>query len=93
MRRSVTDQIPKEAWRKLDEPAMIDRPNLDHYVFCKVVDEDGVVLNNHKGLQIDLSEENEDEDPDREYEYGMVLFVRYYVVRDLIAEGKIDLLM
>ena len=95
MRRSVTDQIPKEAWRKLDEPSMIDRPNLDHYVFCKVIDEEGVVLDNHKSLQIDLSEEydDEEEDPKCHYDAGSFLFVRYDVVREFISEGKVDLLM
>ncbi len=95
MRRSVTDQIPKEAWRKLDEPSMIDRPNLDHYVFCKVIDEEGVVLDNHKGLQIDLSEEydDEEEEPECHYDTGSFLFVRYDVVREFISEGKVDLLM
>lgn len=93
MRRSVTDQIPKEAWRKLDEPSMIDRPNLDHFVFCKVVDEEGVVLDNHNGLQIDMSEDTEEDEPERHYDSGKFLFVRYGVVRDLISEGKVDLLM
>ena len=93
MRRSVTDQIPKEAWRKLDEPDMIDRPSLDKYVFCKVVFKDGVVINNHKGIEIDQDEEFNGVEPERHYDCGSCLFARYGVVQDLVAEGKVDLLM
>ncbi len=94
MRRSVTDQIPREAYRKLDLPYMIDRPNLNYYVFCKVIDEEGVVLDNHKGLDIESNDdENENEEPNEHFGYGSYVFVRYGVVQDLISEGKVDLLM
>jgi len=90
MRRSVLDYIPKDLWKKLDEPEMIDRPNIDNYVFCEVVHEEGVVINNHKGLEIDEEEETE---PERHYDAGSFLFARYAVIRDLVFEGKIELLM
>jgi len=94
MRRSVTDHIPKEAWRKLDEPSMIERPNLDAYVFCYVVDEDGVVINNHEGIDIDDEEELEDgPDPEERYDSGAYLFVRYGLIRNFILEGRVELLM
>ncbi len=78
MRRSVTDHIPKEGWRKLNEPSMIERPSHDSYVFCKVV-RDGVdIYDNGQEVRYDL---------------GSCLFARYGVVRDLVSEGKVDLLM
>jgi hypothetical protein len=93
MCRSVTDHIPKEAWRKLDEPSMIERPNLNNYVFCEVVHEEGVVIDNHKGMDIDQDEELNGVEPERHYDPGSYLFARYGVVRDLVSEGKVDLLM
>ena len=93
MRRSVTDHIPKDAWKKLDEADMIDRPNFDNYVFCKVVHKDGVVINNHKGIEIDQDEETNGVEPERHYDSGSCLFARYGVVQDLVAEGKVDLLI
>ena len=67
MQRSVTDHLPKEAWKKLDDPEMIDRPNLDTYVFCKVVDDEGVIIDNHLGL--DISAEEEEDGAVREQEF------------------------
>ncbi len=97
MRRSVLDQIPKDLWKKLDEPHMIERPNLDNYVFCEVVHEEGVVINNHRGIEVE--EDNDEElngmgvEPERHYDAGSFLFARYAVIRDLVFEGKIELLM
>jgi hypothetical protein len=47
LRRTVLDYLPKDAWKKLDEEEMIDSPNLDQFVFCKVlerveIDMDGI---------------------------------------------------
>jgi hypothetical protein len=93
MRRSVLDQIPKDAWKKLDEPDMIDRPDLGAYVFCKIIDEDGVWIDNHKGIDVDQDEEQNGEEHERHYDHGTVLFARYGAIRDFVMEGKIDLLM
>jgi DNA replication complex GINS protein SLD5 C-terminus len=38
--RTVLDYIPKEAWRKLDNPEMIDKPDFNRFVFCKVLKND-----------------------------------------------------
>jgi len=92
MCRSVTDHIPKEGWKKLNEPSMIDRPNLDNYVFCRVAHEDGVIINDYKGTGIEIDDANEDE-PYPHYGVGSCLFVRYGAIRDLVSEGKIDLIM
>jgi len=94
MQRSVTDHLPKEAWKKMDEPEMIERPNLDEYVFCRVV-ADEVTLNNETNMNI---EDDDDEDfqggavTDETFQKGSQLFVRYAVIRSLVLEGKVDLM-
>lgn len=102
MQRSVTDNITKDAWKKLDEPEMIERPNLDSYVFCRVL-VDEVTLNNQIGMEeIGLGGAGEDEDEEggaggltqeETFPSGSQLFVRYAVIRELILEGKVELLM
>lgn len=91
--RTVTDHLRKEAWKKLDEPEMIDRPNLDTFVFCKVVDKEGIVVDNWEGLTINAEEEDEDDLRRQDFSTGAHIFVRYRVVRELVQEGKVDLLM
>lgn len=93
MERTVTDHLKKGAWKQLDAPEMIDRPNLDTYVFCNVLEEGGVIVNNNVGL--DLSEEVEEDGGGRQqhFDKGSHIFVRYQVVRDLVSEGKVELLM
>lgn len=91
-RRTVLDHLPKEAWKKLDEPEMIDSPNLDDFVFCRALET----------VQIDASdggedgEENEEEDGGdlvQEFQAGASLIAMYGTVRDLVLEGKIELLI
>jgi hypothetical protein len=89
----VTDNLRKEAWRKLDEPEMIDRPNLDTFVFCKVVGEEGIVVDNWEGMTISAEEEEEDELRSQPFDQGAHIFVRYRVVRELVQNGKVELLM
>jgi hypothetical protein len=93
MERSVTNHLQKGLWKQLDAPEMIDRPNLDTYVFCNVLDDDGVVVNNYLGLN--LSEEAQEEGGGRQQHFAKDshIFVRYRVIRDLITEGKVELLM
>jgi len=101
MQRSVTDNITKDAWKKLDEPEMIERPNLDSYVFCRVL-VDEVTLNNQIGLEdIGLGGNGGEDDEggaggltqEETFRSGSQLFVRYAVIRELILEGKVELLM
>ena len=40
LQTTVTDHFPQEAWKRLDEPEMIEEPNLDQYVMVRVL-EDG----------------------------------------------------
>jgi hypothetical protein len=35
LRRTVLDHFPQDAWKKLDEPDMIDQPDLETYVFIR----------------------------------------------------------
>ena len=72
---------------------MIDQPNLDTFVFCKVVDKEGIVVDNWEGLTISAEEEDEDDLRRQDFSTGAHIFVRYRVVRELVQEGKVDLLM
>jgi len=94
MRQSVTDRLPKEAWKSLDEPEMIDRPDLDSYVFCEV--REPVEIDNLKGFFVDREFGEEDDYEDNRITHhgiGETLFVRYGVIQDLVYEGKVRLLM
>jgi GINS complex subunit 4 len=91
-RRTVLNHLPKEAWKKLDEPEMIDSPNLEEFVFCRVLER----------IQIDIREDNLGEDEDgggdmidtiQEHEAGAVLIVMYKSIRELVFDGKVELLM
>ena len=88
MERTVTNNL-----QQLDAPELIDRPNLDTYVFCNVLDEAGVIVNNYLGLN--LSEEAQEDGGARQQHFAKDshIFVRYRAVRDLVTEGKVELLM
>lgn len=92
MRRSVTNHIPKEAWQSLDADEMIERPDLDSYVFAKNVSEETVEIDRYYGLNMQEEEEEED---GRYFpcEPGGKIFVRYRCIRGLISEHKVQLLM
>lgn len=95
MKRNVTDHFPKDKWKALNEPDMIDHPDLNSFVFCKVVDSEGVQLDKYKDFP-KVDEDSEDGNLDRTLEFrkeGDCLFVRYAIVKDLIYEGKVILLM
>lgn len=82
LRRTVLDHLPKDAWKKLDEPEMIDSPNLDEFVFCKVLE----------SVEIDNSMPGEESDIDKHAE-GTCLIVRYSAIQQLVLEGKIEMLL
>ncbi|KAL7513165.1 hypothetical protein ACHAXN_010245 [Cyclotella atomus] len=90
-RRTVLNHLPKEAWKKLDEPEMIDSPNLEEFVFCRVLEP----------IQIDVSgdttgdnEEGEDLiDTIQEHGAGSCLIVMYKSIREFVLDGKVELLM
>ena len=94
--RTVLNHMPAEGWKKLDDPEMIDSPDLEQFVFCRAMEP----------VEIDVSGEpnalNEGEEEDDEDDYGdnlqahpagSFLIVMYKKVRELVAEGKVQLLM
>mmetsp|Transcript_9545 Transcript_9545/g.11779 ORF Transcript_9545/g.11779 Transcript_9545/m.11779 type:complete len:300 (+) Transcript_9545:84-983(+) len=92
--RSVLDHLPKRIWRNLDDPEMIDKPNLEQYVFCKVVN-DVVIDERNKDdrqNQNQLDDIDDDNDEQNEHVAGSSLIGRYSTVRDHIMEGNIILL-
>jgi len=100
LERSVTDGFPKEAWKKIDEDEMIPRPNMDTFCFCRVLDEDGVTIDNHAGIDVpkEIDDDDDDEEEDesewkRFYDHDSLLFVRFGAIRDLVFEGRIELVM
>jgi hypothetical protein len=81
----------------LDEPEMIDSPNLEEFVFCRVLEP----------IQIDTSGDNTNDldgelngrdgedlvDNMQEHAAGAYLIVMYKSIRDLVLDGKVELLM
>jgi len=95
MRRTVLNQLPESGgWKKFDEPEMIERPDLNNYICCRILE--NVEVDNHTGH--DLRTGHTDEDMNlggniQELKAGTVYFVRYAVVKDFVEEGKIELLI
>mmetsp|Transcript_25625 Transcript_25625/g.36126 ORF Transcript_25625/g.36126 Transcript_25625/m.36126 type:complete len:356 (+) Transcript_25625:133-1200(+) len=97
LRRTVLDHFPKEAWKKLDEPEMIDSPDLDEFVFCKVLET--VEIDNRDSQAAPHTQDDDDDDDDlgedsiQEHAKGSCLIARYSAIQDLVHQGKIELLM
>ena len=95
LRRTVLNHMPRDSLKKLDEPEMIDHPDLDEYVFCQVIE--NVLIEHDSILQNVEDEEDDDENYEiggpQEYEAGSSLIARYGLVKDYIMEGKIQLLL
>jgi hypothetical protein len=73
---------------------MVDEPDLDAYVFCRVGGASAVSIPNRDGIEDDDGDHGDKElDPGGEYAAGTCLIVRYSRVRRLFLEGKVDLLM
>ena len=76
---------------------MIDSPNLEEFVFCRVLEP----------IQIDISGDNTNDldgelngrdgedlvDTMQEHAAGAYLIVMYKSIRDLVLDGKVELLM
>ena len=85
------DHLPKEAWKKLDEPEMIDSPDLEQFVFCRVIETVSIDASGEpNALNEDLAN---DEDDYEDHAAGSYLIVMYKQVKDLVLEGKVELLM
>lgn len=66
---------------------MIDSPNMDQFVFCKVLET--VEIDNHDPLG---DPDNEDEEGIQEHKAGSCLIARYSAIQDLVLAGKIEML-
>lgn len=75
---TVTNHFPQEAWRRLDEEEMIEKPDLDEYVMVRVMEDSTL----RKG-----SEEA------RPLEKGSNLIVCYREVQSLLELGAVQLIM
>eukprot|EP00977_Amphora_coffeiformis_P023483 scaffold13461_cov166-Amphora_coffeaeformis.AAC.5 len=78
LRTTVTNHFPQEAWKRLDEPEMIEQPNVDQYVMVRVL-RDATL---RKG-----SEEA------RPLEAGSNLIVNYGEIRGFLESGAVQLIM
>lgn len=97
-RRTVLNHLPKEAWKKLDEPEMIDSPDLEKFVFCRVLETVQIdVASEPNTLNEDMADDDDDEDDFgenvQEHQAGSYLIVMYKKVMELVLEGKVELLM
>jgi hypothetical protein len=82
--------LPKDAWKKLDEPEMIDGPDLDEFVFCRVLET--VEIDPHLG-ETNNSEDENMEDSIQEHPASSCLIARYRTIQDFVFDGKIELLI
>lgn len=78
LQKTVTNHFPQEAWKRLDEPEMIEKPRLDEYVMVRVFEDCTL----RKG-----SEEA------RTLEEGSNLIVNYREVRTFLESGALQLIM
>jgi hypothetical protein len=81
LNRTVLDHFPQDVWKKLDDPEMIDEPDLDTYVFIKT----------RENVVIDSG--TEDNPGLQQHAAGTCLIVLYKRIRDLLLEEKVELLM
>lgn len=84
--RTVLEHLPK-SFRAFDKEEMIDRPDLDEYVFCHVLE----TVTIETGDEITYYDD-EEEAGAHEHDAGASLIVRYRVIKEYIDEGKIVLL-
>jgi DNA replication complex GINS protein SLD5 C-terminus len=81
LRSNVLDHFTHDIWKQLDKEEMIDEPDIDTYVFARVVGEEDVYI-----------EMGSSDDPNvQSFAPGSCLIVRYLRVRELCLEGKIEL--
>ncbi|KAL7531446.1 hypothetical protein ACHAXR_004046 [Thalassiosira sp. AJA248-18] len=96
-RRTVLNHLPKENWKKLDDKEMIDSPDLEQFVFCRVLETVQIDVTGAPNTLNDDMANDEDEDDFgdnvQEQQAGSYLIVMYRTVRDLVLEGKVELLM
>lgn len=92
LHKQVLNHFPKgDMMRKLDDPEMVDSPNLEEYIFCKIIE--NCLITEEPPPSNDDDEEEDQEGMPQEYSTGSCLVVKYKLVRDLIMEGKVSLLL
>jgi len=74
---------------------MIDSPDLEQFVFCHVIETVSIdVSGEPSALNEDLANDEDDYgDNIQEHAAGSYLIVMYKQIRDLVLEGKVELLM
>lgn len=76
---------------------MIDSPDLEQFVFCRVLETVQIDVTGAPNTLNDDMANDEDEDDFgdnvQEQQAGSYLIVMYRTVRDLVLEGKVELLM
>ncbi len=74
---------------------MIDSPDLEQFVFCRVVETVQIDVRGDLGaLNEDLANDDDNfGDNIQEHAAGSYLIVMYKLVRDLVLEGKVELMM
>ena len=77
---TVTQHFPQQVWKQLDAPDMIDAPDLDAFVLVRFLEPAELVVVGMGG-----------KDPDF-LDTGNCIVVRYRRVRDLLLEGKVELI-
>lgn len=81
MNSTVLDHISKEAWSRLDSEGMVDKPDLEQFVFAKM----------KETCEIDVGTEDA---PKVEHQAaGKTIITRYSTVKDLYWELKVELCM
>jgi hypothetical protein len=79
---------------------MIDTPDLEQFVFCRVVETVQIDVRGELGvLNEDLVNDDDNDDDDnygeniQEHAAGSYLIVMYKQIRDLVLDGKVELLI
>jgi GINS complex subunit 4 len=83
-RQTVLDHIQQDAFQKLDDDNMIERPTLDEFHFWRVLEE--ITLN-----RLSVGEEEDDEDT-MDFQAGSTLCAKFSDMSQYLEEGKVELL-
>ncbi|KAL7573943.1 hypothetical protein ACA910_001954 [Epithemia clementina (nom. ined.)] len=88
MQRTVTDHFPQSAWKALDEPDMVPKPNVDAYCWIRVV-RDTVLQHSQHHDDNDPNDVHDDAYPSQSqqrYPAGTTLILPYRQVQELVRD-------
>ena len=94
--RTVLNHMPAKPWKKLDDPEMIDSPDLEQFVFCRALEPIEIDVSSQPNALNDGEDDADDDDYGNNLQAhpeGACLIVMYEKVKDLVVEGKVELLM